>query len=103
MRKNIIFTVILTILTAMIALSCKAQKETLPPNIPSVTTPAVTLQPTESKTISSSLTTPVSVIPSRTYEEAPVILTKQSDGQIVHVNLVKFIGFSLNAKYKGVG
>jgi hypothetical protein len=63
---------------------------------PSITIPAaIPVTPTSNPPTTIVSITPASTInqiPIQTHEEAPVIITKKSNGQVVHVNLVKLVG-----------
>lgn len=86
MREILSFTIIL-ILSLVVITSCNSVGPS------SAVTPVILPSPTATSIPSSGA--PSSLLPSmqvKQFKEAPITITRQSDGQVLHVNLVKFVG-----------
>jgi hypothetical protein len=90
MKKIILGISVFILLTFIV--SCVGEPITLEPKTPIDTMFTSSSQSSSPSPAPANSKTPVNEIPSSTYREAPVTITKQSDGQVIHVNLVKFMG-----------
>ena len=90
--KKIILSIIFGIFLCG-ALACNAISPTGAPTVSDITSSIPETVTGNAMTAPASIgLAPPTTVPDQTYEEAPAIISRQSDGQVVHVNLVKYVG-----------